>query len=404
MLYTNAYVFQGKEGFIKGGLRVTDGRIAQVIRGEAGADRPDHGPDHARAGGRQSAEYKAPADEWPEEETDLQGMYVIPGLVDIHSHGNSGCDFSDGDPEGLKVMGRFDAQHGITSFLPTSMTLPYDRLETAFLTAKRYREEWDGISSRLAGIHMEGPFFSKKKKGAQNSAYLRLPDADAVMQLQKACGGLIRIVDVAPELPGAEAFIREMAAHCRVSVAHTDASYEEAARAFDAGALHVTHLFNAMPSLHHRKPGVIGAAAERENVTAELICDGLHVHPSVIRLAFKLFADRICMVSDSLRCCGMPDGEYDLGGQTVYLRNGEARLADGTLAGDVSDLYSDMVNAIRFGIPAEQAVMAATITPAEAIGADHEIGSLEEGKLADFVVCDRNWKIGQVVIGGKRVL
>lgn len=381
MLYSNAYVFQGKEGFIKGGLRVTDGRIAQVIRGENGPDVTDRDP-----------------------ETDLHGMYVIPGLVDIHSHGNSGCDFSDGSLEGLKVMGGFDAQHGITSFLPTSMTLPYDRLETAFLTAKRYREEWDGTSSRLAGIHMEGPFFSEKKKGAQNNAYLRLPDADAVMRLQDACGGLIRIVDVAPELPGAEEFIRKTAQHCRVSVAHTDASYEEAVRAFDTGALHVTHLFNAMPSLHHRKPGVIGAAAERDSVTVELICDGLHVHPSVIRLAFKLFAGRICMVSDSLRCCGMPDGDYDLGGQTVYLRNGEARLADGTLAGDVSDLYSDMVNAIRFGISAEQAVMSATITPAAAIGADHEIGSLEEEKLADFVVCDRDWNILQVVIGGKRIL
>ena len=391
MRYFNAYVFQGKEGFVKGGLRVSDGRIAEVIRDNAGSQ--------GDPGSRTPPELPV-----SEEETDLQGMYVIPGLVDIHSHGNSGHDFSDGDPEGLKVMGRFDARHGITSFLPTSMTLPYDRLETAFLTAKRYTEEWDGTSSRLAGIHMEGPFFSEKKKGAQNSAYLKLPDADAVMRLQEACGGLIKIVDVAPELPGAEAFIRKIAPRCRVSVAHTDASYEDAVRAFDAGALHVTHLFNAMPSLHHRSPGVIGAAAERDDVTAELICDGLHVHPSVIRLAFKLFADRICMVSDSLRCCGMPDGEYDLGGQTVYLRNGEARLADGTLAGDVSDLYSDMVNAIRFGIPAEQAIMSATITPAAAIGAYREIGSLEEGKLADFVVCDRDWKIGQVVIGGKRVL
>ena len=391
MRYFNAYVFQGKEGFVKGGLRVSDGRIAEVIRDNAGSQ--------GNPGSRTAPELPV-----SEEETDLRGMYVIPGLVDIHSHGNSGHDFSDGDPEGLKVMGRFDARHGITSFLPTSMTLPYDRLETAFLTAKRYREEWDGTSSRLAGIHMEGPFFSEKKKGAQNSAYLKLPDADAVMRLQEACGGLIKIVDVAPELPGAEAFIRKIAPRCRVSVAHTDASYEDAVRAFDAGALHVTHLFNAMPSLHHRSPGVIGAAAERDDVTAELICDGLHVHPSVIRLAFKLFTDRICMVSDSLRCCGMPDGEYDLGGQTVYLRNGEARLADGTLAGDVSDLYSDMVNAIRFGIPAEQAIMSATITPAAAIGADREIGSLEEGKLADFVVCDRDWKIGQVVIGGKRVL
>ena len=390
MRYNNAYIFQGEEGFVRGGLRVEDGRIAEVIREDAASQR--------NIGSQAAAELPA-----PEEETDLEGMYVIPGLIDIHSHGNSGYDFSDGNAEGVREMGRYYARHGITSFAPTSMTLPYDRLETAFLTAGSYREDWDGASSRLAGIHMEGPFFSEKKKGAQNSAYLRLPDADAVTRLQKACGGLIRIVDVAPELPGTEEFIKEVSLYCRVSLAHTDASYEDAVRAFDAGASHVTHLFNAMPSLHHREPGVIGAAGEREKVTAELICDGLHVHPSVIRLAFKVFAGRICLISDSLRCCGMPDGEYELGGQTVYLRDGQARLADGTLAGAVSNLFDDMVNAIRFGIPMEQAVMAATINPARAIGADHETGSLEAGKMADFVVCDKEWKIRQVVIGGKAI-
>ena len=390
MRYNNAYIFQGEEGFVRGGLRVQDGRIAEVIREDAASQR--------NIGSQAAAELPA-----PEEETDLEGMYVIPGLIDIHSHGNSGYDFSDGNAEGVREMGRYYARHGITSFAPTSMTLPYDRLETAFLTAGSYREDWDGASSRLAGIHMEGPFFSEKKKGAQNSAYLRLPDADAVTRLQKACGGLIRIVDVAPELPGTEEFIKEVSLYCRVSLAHTDASYEDAVRAFDAGASHVTHLFNAMPSLHHREPGVIGAAGEREKVTAELICDGLHVHPSVIRLAFKVFAGRICLISDSLRCCGMPEGEYELGGQTVYLRDGQARLADGTLAGAVSNLFDDMVNAIRFGIPLEQAVMAATINPARAIGADHETGSLEAGKMADFVVCDKEWKIRQVVIGGKAI-
>ena len=390
MRYNNAYIFQGEEGFVRGGLRVEDGRIAEVIREDAASQR--------NIGSQAAAELPA-----PEEETDLEGMYVIPGLIDIHSHGNSGHDFSDGNAEGVREMGRYYARHGITSFAPTSMTHPYDRLETAFLTAGSYREDWDGASSRLAGIHMEGPFFSEKKKGAQNSAYLRLPDADAVTRLQKACGGLIRIVDVAPELPGTEEFIKEVSLYCRVSLAHTDASYEDAVRAFDAGASHVTHLFNAMPSLHHREPGVIGAAGEREKVTAELICDGLHVHPSVIRLAFKVFAGRICLISDSLRCCGMPEGEYELGGQTVYLRDGQARLADGTLAGAVSNLFDDMVNAIRFGIPLEQAVMAATINPARAIGADHETGSLEAGKMADFVVCDKEWKIRQVVIGGKAI-
>ena len=174
MRYNNAYIFQGEEGFVRGGLRVEDGRIAEVIREDAASQR--------NIGSQAAAELPA-----PEEETDLEGMYVIPGLIDIHSHGNSGYDFSDGNAEGVREMGRYYARHGITSFAPTSMTLPYDRLETAFLTAGSYREDWDGASSRLAGIHMEGPFFSEKKKGAQNSAYLRLPDADAVTSLQKAC-------------------------------------------------------------------------------------------------------------------------------------------------------------------------------------------------------------------------
>ena len=381
MLYSNANVFQGEEGFVKGGLRVSDGVIKEVFREDAAAIDRNEG----------------------EEETDLHGMNVIPGLVDIHSHGNSGCDFSDGSVEELRKMGRYYAENGITSFMATSMTLPYEKLKKAFLTAKEYAENRDPSSSRLAGIHMEGPFFSEKKKGAQNSDYLKLPDAEAFLRLQDACGGLIRIADIAPELPGAEEFIRKVSQHCRVSVAHTDASYSDAIRAFDAGALHVTHLFNGMPPLHHRDPGVIGAADERDNVTVELICDGLHIHPSVIRLAFKLFAGRVCLISDSLRCCGMPDGEYELGGQTVYLRDGQARLADGTLAGAVSNLYNDMVNVIRFGIPVEQAVMSATIIPAKAAGRDHEIGSIEEGKMADLVICDKDWKISQVVIGGVRV-
>lgn len=374
-LYENACIFQGKKGFVRGALQVCGDRIGKVI-----LEAPISG------GG-----------------TDLRGMYVIPGLVDIHTHGNSGSDFSDGDAEGLRNMGSYYARHGITSFAPASMTLPYETLKTAFLSAKSYAENREDGFSRLAGIHMEGPFFSEKKKGAQNSAYLRLPDADAVMELQNSCRGLIRIVDVAPELPGAEEFIRAISPYCRVSEAHTDASYKDAAVAFDAGASHVTHLFNAMPPFLHREPGVIGAAAERENVTAELICDGLHVHPSAIRLAFKAFPDRICLISDSLRCCGMPDGEYELGGQQVFLSDRQARLADGTLAGAVSNLYDDMVNAIRFGIPAEQAIMAATITPARVIGAESAIGSLEEGKMADFVVCDEDWKIRRVVIGGKNV-
>ena len=378
MRFSNAWIFQGEKGFVKGSFSVARDRITEIV--------PE---------GKAADEAEAPVD--------LQGMYVLPGLIDIHTHGSAGHDFSDGCAEGLHEMGKYLAHHGITSFAPTSMTLPYEKLSEAFKTAADYKKTRAEDEARLAGIHMEGPYFSEKKKGAQNSAYLKLPDAAGFFSLQEKCGQLIRIVDVAPELPGAEEFVREVSGDCRVSVAHTDASYEDAVRAFEAGASHVTHLFNAMPPIHHRKPGVIGAACEKENVVAELICDGLHVHPSVVRMAFRLFPGRICLISDALRCCGMPDGEYELGGQQVTLKNGQARLSDGTLAGAASNLYQDMVNAIRFGIPKEDAILAATMIPAKELGMEAEVGSLELGKRADFIVCDPDFTLRHVYVGGVRI-
>lgn len=372
MLFTNANVFT-PAGFVHGGFVVEDGRFAEVFTG-------------ARDGG-----------------TDLGGTYVIPGLVDIHTHGAANADFSDGDAEGLKRMAAHLAKCGVTSFAPTSMTLPYETLAAAFETAVEVREHRPVGCARVMGIHMEGPYFSEKKKGAQNGAYLKLPDLNGFRKLFDGCGGLVRIIDVAPELAGAVEFTKGAKALCTVSVAHTDANYEEAKAVYEAGATHLTHLYNAMPSIHHRKPGVIGAASECENVVAELICDGLHVHPSSVRMAFKLFPERICLISDSLRCCGMPDGEYELGGQQVFLAGGVARLADGTIAGAASDLYRDMLNAIDFGIPRDEAITAATIRPAKEIGRADEIGSIEVGKLADFVICDAALKAEVVYIGGERV-
>ena len=236
---------------------------------------------------------------------------------------------------------------------------------------------------------MEGPFFSEKKKGAQNGAYLRLPDFDAFRKLFEDCGGLVRIVDVAPELEGACDFIRKASRLCTVSIAHTDADYDAAAAGIAAGVTHLTHLYNAMPAIHHRKPGVIAAAAEAEAVSAELISDGQHVHPASVRLAFRIFgAARMVLISDSLRCCGMPDGEYELGGQQVFLKDGIARLADGTIAGSATNLYDCMLRAISFGIPREDAVRAATYNPARQLGVLDEVGSIRDGKVADFVLCD----------------
>ena len=330
---------------------------------------------------------------------DLHGQYVIPGLVDVHTHGNSGADFSDGDYDGLVKMARYLAQNGVTSFAPASMTLPYDVLETAFRTAARFHRE-QTAGARLMGIQMEGPFFSEKKKGAQNADYLKNPDFEAFKRLYDASEGLIRIADVAAELPDAVEFAEKASRLCTVSIAHTDCTYEEASAVFDAGASHLTHLYNAMPGIHHRKPGPIGAGSERASVIAELICDGLHVHESAVRMAFKLFPGRICLISDALRCCGMPDGQYTLGGQDVFLSGGVARLTDGTIAGSATNLYDCMRRAVEFGIPKEQAILSATLIPAKEIGCEKEIGSIAPGKYADFVVCDENLNRTAVYLRG----
>lgn len=373
MLYKNGYIFvDGK--FVHGSFRVEDGRFTEVL-----------GTVPEEAG------------------IDLDNACVIPGLVDVHNHGNSGVDFSDGDYEGLVSMARYLAKNGITSFAPASMTLPYEQLQKAFAAGSRLREEKPAGCARIMGIQMEGPFFSEKKKGAQNGAYLKDPDFAAFKKLFDGCGGLVKIADLAPELPGSVEFVREASKVCTVSVAHTDATYEEAKAAFDAGAAHLTHLFNAMPSIHHRKPGVIGAASENENVQAELICDGLHVHPSSVRMAFRLFPSRICLVSDALRCCGMPDGEYELGGQQVFLQGGIAKLSDGTIAGAATNLYDGMRNAVKFGISKEEAILSATLNPAKALGCQGEIGSIAPGKRADFVVCDQDLNCKQVWLAGVQI-
>lgn len=340
----------------------------------------------------------------PEDAVDLRGAYVIPGLIDLHNHGNSGADFSDGDLDGLHSMAAYLGENGITSFAPASMTLPYDVLGRAFETARQLQQERPAGASKLLGIQMEGPFFCEKKKGAQNGAYLRNPDFEAFRSLQEGCGGLVRLVDLAPELPGAVEFIQKAKELCAVSVAHTDATYDQAKAAFDAGATHLTHLYNAMPGIHHRNPGVIPAAAEQEAVRAELICDGLHVHPATVRLAFRMFgAARIVLISDALRCCGMPDGAYELGGQQAYLQGGVARLQDGTLAGSATNLYDCMRRAITFGIAPEDAIRAATWNPACALGAEGEIGSIAVGKWADFVICGPDFTRQEVYLDGQKV-
>ena len=375
MFYKNARIFTSDFQFHTGAFEVTDGVFGEVL--------PE----------------TVPADA-----VDLCGATVIPGLVDVHSHGNSGADFSDGDYEGLKKMAAFYAQCGVTSFAPASMTLPYNVLAKAFDTAARLHAEAPDGLSRLMGIQMEGPYFSYKKRGAQNPDYLREPDFEGFRALYELCGGMVRIVDVAPELPGAAEFAEKASRLCTVSIAHTDSDYDHAKAAIDAGVTHLTHLYNAMPPIHHRNPGVIPAAVENPNVQAEIICDGYHIHPASVRLAFTMFRNRMVLVSDSGRCAGQPEGtQFQLGGQDAWLRGGVARLADGTIACSATNLWKCLQNVLSWGISEEEAVRAATYNPAKAIGAADKIGSIETGKLADFVVTNADYTQKRVFIGGKEI-
>ncbi len=339
------------------------------------------------------------------ETLNAQGCIVIPGLVDIHFHGAAGGDISDGDEAGLHALAAYEASRGITAVCPATMTLSFEQLSAAMKVARDYEPACN--EADLVGINLEGPYISPSKVGAQNPEYVRNPDADEFRQLQSMADGLIKLVDIAPEEPGSDAFIEEMKDEVRISIAHSCADYDAARHAFQKGAKHLTHLYNAMDPMHHRKPGPIPAAAERDDVTAEIIADGVHIHPSMVRLAFNMFGDdRMILISDTLRAAGLEDGTYDLGGQDVTVRGPEARIANGALAGSVSDLMRCFRVAVKdMDIPLVSAVKAATINPARAIGIDGEYGCIQEGHVADAVVLDEETlELKQVILHGKAIL
>ena len=334
-------------------------------------------------------------------DVDAQGCYVIPGLIDVHFHGAMGHDFCDAEQEGIAAIARYEASRGVTAICPTTMTLPEERLAPIVASVAEHATADD--EAGIVGINMEGPYIAPDKVGAQNPAYVRSASVEEFARLQAAARGLIKLVDVAPEQPGNLDFIHSVSHDVRVSVAHTCTDYDTACAAFDAGARHMTHLYNAMPSLHHRDPGPIAAGAERNDVTAEIIADGVHIHPAMVRLAFALFGDdRMILISDSLRACGLGDGEYELGGQQFTVRGNRATIANGSLAGSVSDVMACMRTAVqRMSIPLISAVKAASVNPARALGLEGERGAIAPGYVGDAVVLDRDLNIKHVVLRGR---
>jgi len=339
-------------------------------------------------------------DQGGQEILDVSGAYVVPGLVDIHIHGAMGADFSDGTPEAVRTIAQFLLQNGTTSFLGTTMALPEATLFDICSTARPLVNQTIPGQAVLRGILLEGPFFSQEKRGAQNPAYIIPADFALFSRLYEASGESVRILAVAPEGEGSLDFIQAVAPLCTVSLAHTAADYDKAMEAFSLGANHVTHLFNGMNAFTHREPGVVGAAFD-SGAYVELITDGVHIHLSVVRATFRLFGDeQVCLISDAVCACGMADGQYELGGQTITVSGNMSTLSGGGLAGSVTTLADCMRTAISFGVPFEQALRAATYNPAKSIGIDGQVGSLTPGKQADILILNPDYTLKHVICGG----
>ncbi len=320
---------------------------------------------------------------------DATGCYAIPGLTDIHFHGCVGHDFCDGTREAIDAMAAYEASVGVTNIVPATMTLGEDTLLEICKAAKVYREEGPKEKrARLCGINMEGPFVAPSKKGAQNEAYIRTPDIEMFDKLNEASGFMVKLIAIAPEVEGAMEFIEKRHDEVVISLAHTATDYDTAVLAFEKGANHVTHLYNAMNPYTHRAPGLVGAAVDTHKVEVELICDGVHIHPAAVRTTFKMFGDeRIILISDSMMATGLEDGDYSLGGQAVKVVGNLATLQDGTIAGSATNLMDCMRTAVlKMGIPLESAVKCAAVNPAKSVGIYDQYGSITPQKKANVVL------------------
>ncbi len=323
---------------------------------------------------------------------DCSDKFILPGLIDIHTHGCIGFDFSYASPDEICKMRNYYLENGITAFFPTTVALPDEDIKKAVNTiyeAKNMCCE----GAEIVGINLEGPYLSPNKCGAHDITLLKEPDIDFINSL----GDIIKIVNVAPEYEKAFNFIKNFKG--KTSIAHTDCDYNTASDAINLGANHITHIFNAMNGLNHRNPGVIGAFFDSD-AYAEIICDTIHIHQAVLRMIFNSKYDRLVVISDSMSATGLSNGDYKLGKLDVTVSDGKATLPDGTLAGSVMNIYDMMKKLIEIGIPKEQAVASVTQIPAESIGINNEYGQISEGRTANIVIADADFSLKSVIYHG----
>ena len=376
MIIKNALVYTADHKFEKKDVRIEDERIAEITEN-----------------GQITAT--------DEDVIDGEGMYAIPGLVDIHFHGAVGYDFCQASKEELLKIAEYEAKNGILAICPATMSYNEEILGHVMDKAADYKED---TGADLVGINMEGPFINLKKAGAQNPEYIMPPDKEMFLRLQERSGGLIKLVDIAPEEKGAMEFIEQCHDKVKISIAHTCSDYDTAREALEKGVGHMTHLYNAMPGISHREPGPIIAALEA-GAEVELIADGIHIHPAMVRTTFRIFgADKVILISDSMEATGLLDGDYQLGGQGVTVKGRKAVLTKdpGVIAGSVTNLFDCMKNCVQnMGISLEDAVLAATENPAESIGVEKDYGRIAVGNYGNLLLLDKDLQIKNIVQKGK---
>lgn len=331
---------------------------------------------------------------------DAKGKYVCPGLVDMHIHGYLGADVSDGDTDGIKKMAEGIIKNGVTAWCPTTMTVSKKEIEDAFDAVREVKNSGEYYGARILGVNSEGPFINPSKKGAQAEEHILRPDGDFIL----ANKDIVKLFTVAPEVDGALDAIEKVAkdGSVLISMGHTNATFEEANKGVEKGVKHTTHLFNAMTALSHRNPGVVGSALSADNVSVELIADTFHIDKGLFGLIAKIKENKLCLITDCIRAGGMVDGDYTLGGQPVHKEGIKCLMPDGTIAGSVLELNKAVANLLEnTKLEVYEAVNCASLNPATALGEDKEIGSIEEGKRADFMIADEKFNALMTILGGE---